>query len=182
MEPFVLGPIGHGRGRGAALGSPQHSSISTLLGVPLNVKRTTLGAIAALAIAMAWTAAASPRPVAAAFSAAPSQCPAGQNTRICNGTVSPSSGTTVTNFTFSVEYQDTLNRKPYTVQLIVDGNAPINIAPTSGQPDVTNGEIFTYTTTLPQGSHTYWYKGFHGATVRCDPGGTVCPPSACATT
>src|SRR5262249_43010514 len=71
--------------------------------------------------------------------AAAVSCPAppSTRTRICNGTVAPSSGTTSTTFVFSVTYQDTGNRIPYFVQVLIDGGAPIDMAP-AGPVDLVN--------------------------------------------
>src|SRR5262249_12407004 len=54
--------------------------------------------------------------------AAAASCPGPQNTRLCNGTVSPASGTTSTTFTFSVTYQDAYSggpRTPYFVRVAI---------------------------------------------------------------
>ena len=89
---------------------------------------------------------------------AAASCPGPQNTRLCNGTVTPSSGTTSTTFTFSVTYQDVLARTPYYVRVSIDGGGYVDMAP-SGPVDLANGTTFTYSTTLAAGTHTYAFIG-----------------------
>lgn len=97
--------------------------------------------------------------------AAAASCPGAQNTRLCNGTATPSSGTTSTTFTFSVTYQDVLARVPYFVEVSIDGGAYLEMGPV-GPVDLVNGTTFAYSTTLGVGTHTYRFMGGHGITVR----------------
>lgn len=96
-------------------------------------------------------------------------------TQICNGTVSPASGTTSTTFTFSVVYQDGKGRQPCFVRVAIAGIGTFDMAPAcSSVPpaELVNGAVFTYSTTLPAGSYSYQFSGGHGTTVR-----TIANPS-----
>ncbi|HMJ80226.1 MAG TPA: hypothetical protein VK592_04220, partial [Candidatus Dormibacteraeota bacterium] len=88
------------------------------------------GILAALLLALSWTATGAVGPVAAATCGGP------QVTQICNGTVSPASGTTATTFTFSVVYQDSAtsnqtNRwNDHFATVTISGVGTFDLAPT----------------------------------------------------
>ncbi|MEM2900585.1 MAG: hypothetical protein QXT63_07315, partial [Thermoplasmata archaeon] len=70
------------------------------------------------------------------------------------GEVSPQSGTTQTLFTFSIYYADLDNDAPVIKNVIIDGNAQTM---TSTDTNYADGSLFTYSTTLPIGSHTFYF-------------------------
>ncbi|MEM3341938.1 MAG: hypothetical protein QW728_04530, partial [Thermoplasmata archaeon] len=69
--------------------------------------------------------------------------------------VSPATGTTLTNFTFSVIYTDAENTAPVVRNLVLDGNGyPMNTTDNT----YTDGSLFTLSLKLTAGSHTYYFN------------------------
>ena len=87
------------------------------------MKGTFIRALLAVTVALVGLAGVAP-PVARA-----AVCTGGTNTQICNGTVSPASGTTSTTFTFSVVYQDAKARTPCFVRVTIAGVGTFNMGP-----------------------------------------------------
>ncbi|MEM3342404.1 MAG: PPC domain-containing protein, partial [Thermoplasmata archaeon] len=71
--------------------------------------------------------------------------------------VSPSSGDTGTIFTFSVKYTDIDNDAPQYVKVIIDGVEYVMAKTYSSDVTYTDGCLYSYTTTLTEGSHTYQF-------------------------
>ena len=91
------------------------------------------------------------------------------------GSVSPSTGTIRDTFTYEVTYSDPEGDIPSYVRVYVDGTSyAMNYV--SGT--YTAGALYRYSTTLPAGSHTYYFEASDGLdTVRLPPTGTYSGPS-----
>jgi hypothetical protein len=104
-----------------------------------------------------------------------------------HGTVSPASGDTSTNFTYSVNYTDEDNDSPSSITVSIDGGTSENMTAKAGQDDnFTNGEIYEFTisgASLGGGSHTLQFAASDGidnasGDIGSHPGPTVSSPSA----
>lgn len=87
--------------------------------------------------------------------------------------VSPPSGTTKTDFTFDVTYRD--NGHPSYVRVYIDGSAhDMSYVGFKGQ-GYADGAVFSHTTTLSAGSHTYYFEASDagGMTARFPETGTL---------
>ncbi|MCG2827570.1 MAG: carboxypeptidase-like regulatory domain-containing protein, partial [Thermoplasmatales archaeon] len=80
---------------------------------------------------------------------------ANQPPTLSSGGVSPGSGKTDTTFTFSVTYTDADNNAPTIKNVYIDDVAH---EMSSTDTDYTDGAVFTYSTTLSKGSHTYYFE------------------------
>jgi len=92
------------------------------------------------------------------------------------GSVSPSSGTTGTTFTYNVTYQDNDNDAPSYVKAYID-NTGYSMSKVSGT--YTGGALYSCQTTLSQGSHTHYFEASdnYGATARLPDNGSYSGPS-----
>ncbi|MBU3901846.1 MAG: hypothetical protein KKE04_00565, partial [Candidatus Thermoplasmatota archaeon] len=101
---------------------------------------------------------------------------ANQPPTLSSGGVSPSSGKTDTTFTFSVTYTDADNNAPTIKNVYIDDVAH---EMSSTDTDYTDGAVFTYSTTLSKGSHTYYFefKDEINAPVKLPISGTNSGPS-----
>jgi hypothetical protein len=79
--------------------------------------------------------------------------------------INPEIGTTATNFVYKVVYFDNDNDPPINIKLFIDDsqtgyNMNIDLSADIQLHDgnYTNGEQYTYTTTLPPGTHTYHFE------------------------
>ncbi|MCG2826170.1 MAG: right-handed parallel beta-helix repeat-containing protein [Thermoplasmatales archaeon] len=81
---------------------------------------------------------------------------------LSDGTATPSSGKTTITFTFTVTYTDPENDPPTVKKVYIDG-----IAHDMSSPDTnyTDGAVFTYSTTLSKGTHTYYFEFSDGTTI-----------------
>ncbi|MCK5561879.1 MAG: putative Ig domain-containing protein, partial [Thermoplasmata archaeon] len=77
---------------------------------------------------------------------------------LTNGAMSPASGDTDTEFTFSVHYQDADGDAPDSIKVVVDGTEK-DLTLKSG--DVADGN-YTYTAKLSKGTHTYYFTANDG--------------------
>jgi len=95
---------------------------------------------------------------------------------LSNGSVSPISGDVTTTFTYQVKYNDSNGDAPITTYVYVDGS-PRTMTKISG--DYTTGAIFQYQTTLPEGSHNYYFlfNDGHNPDARLPVSGTYSGPS-----
>jgi hypothetical protein len=109
-------------------------------------------------------------PYLVSVSAAPNHAPT-----LSSSGVSPSSGKTDTAFTFSVTYTDADNDAPTVKKVYIDGVAHDM---SSTATTYTSGVVFTYSTKLSKGSHTYYFEFSDGTeTVRLPTSGTNSGPS-----
>ncbi len=81
---------------------------------------------------------------------------------LTNGTMDPSTGNTTTIFTFTVVYTDANNDAPGYIVVIIDGVEHMMTKVTPSDIDYTDGCVYQYTTTLPQGTHNYSFKTSDG--------------------
>ena len=81
--------------------------------------------------------------------------------KLTQGKVSPTSGTTKTEFQFKVTYTHSSGLSPESALLYV-GNTPHNLSQTSGSPET--GAVFTTKMTLPKGSHHFFFVFSDGQT------------------
>ncbi|MBN2150023.1 MAG: DUF4350 domain-containing protein, partial [Candidatus Lokiarchaeota archaeon] len=76
--------------------------------------------------------------------------------------VSPTVGYTTTTFTFSVTYYDGDNNTPSFVMIVVDTTTHAMAKQTPGDTNYFDGCIYTYSTTLPVGTHSYRFMASDG--------------------
>ncbi len=85
---------------------------------------------------------------------------------LSDGAVSPTSGYTSANFTYSVNYTDFDNDAPSSITISIDGPTSANMTAKADQDsDFTNGEIYEYTATganLDEGTHTFQFAASDG--------------------
>jgi phospholipase C len=81
--------------------------------------------------------------------------------------VSPSSGTTTTTFTFSVTYQHTNGTAPTSALVYIDGGAGRTMTLASG--NAKTGALYELVTTLPAGTHNYAFVFSDGTTICAHP-------------
>jgi WD40 repeat protein len=94
---------------------------------------------------------------------------------LSSGSVSPSAGTTRDTFTYEVTYSDPDGDSPASVMVYIDGTAH---AMSYASGSYTAGAVYRYYTTLPFGSHTYFFEASDGTdTVRLPSSGTYSGPS-----
>jgi PKD repeat protein len=74
---------------------------------------------------------------------------------LADGRVSPNSGGPSTAFTFSVKYTDADNDTPTQRRLYIDGG-PVGM--NTSDTKYTDGSVFTYTTTLAPGIHSFFFE------------------------
>ena len=88
--------------------------------------------------------------------------------------VSPSSGTTTTTFTFSVTYEHTNGTAPTSALVYIDGGAGRTMTLVSG--NAKTGALYELTTTLPKGTHNYAFVFSDGTTIWAEPPGPAVQP------
>lgn len=90
---------------------------------------------------------------------------------LSNASISPSYGSSATNFTFSVKYTSASNTPPTYVQVNIDGT---NYSMTSSDNYYVDGAIFTRSQSgFSQGSHNYYFHASNGSqTARMPASGT----------
>jgi hypothetical protein len=107
---------------------------------------------------------------------------------LSKGSVSPSSGTTSTTFTYQVKYSDSDNDPPAIKRVYIDGT-PYTMNYVSG--NYNSGAIYQYKTRLSVGNHTYYFYftdgngtarlpingTFYGPVVTKGSGGSNSPPT-----
>jgi hypothetical protein len=79
---------------------------------------------------------------------------------LTNGKISPTSGNTDTEFTFTVIYTDDEN-EPGDVHIWIDGNR-YEMSPDSEDTDYSDGVEYAYKTKLDKGAHEYYFTGSDG--------------------
>ncbi|MFQ5892497.1 MAG: hypothetical protein ACE5HW_06865, partial [Candidatus Methanofastidiosia archaeon] len=101
---------------------------------------------------------------------------------LTNWGVTPQEGNTSTIFTYYVVYTDADNDPPFSVTLTIDGTSDFNMSPAAGgDSDFTNGELYEFTATLSEGSHTYVINASDGTDSAQPVGGdgpTVTAPNS----
>lgn len=85
------------------------------------------------------------------------------------GTVSPASGTASTDFTYTVTYTDANNNAPTVRSVVIDG-APHDLS--SADTTYYDGAVYSFTTTLEAGAHSYYFQFGDGTITVYSPGGT----------
>ena len=75
-----------------------------------------------------------------------------------NTSISATEGDNLTPFTFTVTYTDEDNQQPFAVQLIVDGVIKNMSEADLSDIAYTDGKVYTYTTTLSPGIHSYYFR------------------------
>jgi len=102
--------------------------------------------------------------------------PPNQPPTLSNGYVTPSSGDISTIFEYYVTYADPDGDAPTVKYVYVDGS-PYTMTKISG--DYVSGATFKYSTTLPEGSHSYYFyfDDGYGHTVRLPTSGTYSGPN-----
>jgi uncharacterized membrane protein len=94
---------------------------------------------------------------------------------LSNGYVSPSKGTPTTNFTYYVYYYDAENATPTLMHVSIDGKLH-QMTPAYSYPATPRG-MYSYTTTLPVGNHTFYFIFSDGVnTVRLPSSGNLSGP------
>lgn len=95
---------------------------------------------------------------------------------LSNPKLSPISGNENTEFTYRVTYRDADGDAPSYVRVYID-STPNEMIEVSG--DYSSGAIFEYTTTLPAGTHEYYFeaKDIRGAVVRLPETGVEAGPT-----
>jgi len=83
---------------------------------------------------------------------------AGGPVRLSGGSVSPASGPTSTVFAFRVTYTSSTDTAPGGVWLVLDGGARRMAPVDPSDTDYRDGAVFSYGTTLGNGSHTYAFR------------------------
>jgi hypothetical protein len=92
--------------------------------------------------------------------------------KVSNGDISPKTGDTNTEFTFTVTYTDEDN-DPGEVYVWIDGTKH-KMTPDPDDTDYTDGVDYTYTTKLGEGDHSYYFTATDG-TDDALPGDTTTP-------
>ncbi len=95
----------------------------------------------------------------ARFCAYPVSAPANNPPVLSSGSVSPTSGTTDTTFTYEVTYTDADGDAPSYVRVYIDG-VGYPMIKVSGT--YSGGAVYRYTTTLGAGPHTYYFAASDG--------------------
>lgn len=67
------------------------------------------------------------------------------------------SGDITTDFTFDVTYTDADNEAPFAMELVLDGVIHAMEPVDPGDTTYTDGKLYTYTTKLPAGEHSYYF-------------------------
>ena len=97
---------------------------------------------------------------------------------LSSGGVSPSSGSSTTTFTYTVTYTDADNDAPSYIRVYIDGNYYGMSKQDPGDSDYTDGCIYTYSTTLGGGGHTYYFEASDGTdSARLPSGGSYSGPT-----
>jgi len=82
---------------------------------------------------------------------------------LSSGSVTPSSGTTNTAFTYAVTYTDADNNAPSYVRVYIDGSFYTMSKQYSGDNTYTDGCVYISTQYLPLGTHNYYFSTNDGA-------------------
>ena len=77
------------------------------------------------------------------------------------GSVNPAIGTQTTTFNFTVLYTDLDNNAPFQINVTIDGVVHAMVKQVSSNSNYRAGCGYTYTTTLPPGSHSYYFRGYN---------------------
>lgn len=78
-----------------------------------------------------------------------------------NGTLTPLAGARSASYTYSVKYTHPQGVAPATIQVVIDGGAPVALQPPAGPLDYTAGVVFTFVSPanfLAAGSHNYFFQ------------------------
>ncbi|MER7245592.1 glycoside hydrolase family 9 protein [Kribbella sp. NPDC000426] len=84
--------------------------------------------------------------------------PSGTAPTLTAGSVSPTTGTSIQTFTYSVTYTDADNQAPQALQVVVDGVIHAMTAVDSSDTTYSDGKTYQYATTLPKGIHSYYFR------------------------
>lgn len=89
---------------------------------------------------------------------------------LTDGAVTPDTGTTATQFTYTVKYSDPEGDAPAVdgVQVLIDGQ-PHVMTRAAGVPNYVTGVTYTYTTTLGAGSHNFMFQATDGTDLITSP-------------
>jgi hypothetical protein len=94
---------------------------------------------------------------------------------LSDASVSPSSGTVTTTFTYEVTYADVDSDAASYVRVHIDGD-------TTGVAMTKSGSVYTYSTTLTKGSHNYYFTTSDGTDTAREPSsGTTSGPTVANT-
>ena len=109
----------------------------------------------------------------------PTVTAANNSPTLSSGSVSPSSGAPGTTFAYEVTYADPDGDAPAYVRVCIDGTEHA-MARVSGT--YVGGALYRYSTTLPPGSHTYYFTASdnRGATARLPAEGSLSGPAVVA--
>ncbi|WP_138756441.1 glycoside hydrolase family 9 protein [Paenibacillus sinopodophylli] len=77
---------------------------------------------------------------------------------ISNNAVSASSGTPGTLFTYTADYTDANNEKPYRMQVVIDGVIKDMTEVNAADTVYSDGKSYAYSTYLPAGTHVYYFR------------------------
>jgi len=78
---------------------------------------------------------------------------------LSNGSLSPQTGTKITEFRFAVIYSDRDNDQPSAITITIDGNPPQSMSVVNQlDNDYTDGVVYEYKTKLNVGAHTYTFS------------------------
>ncbi|MFC4103412.1 glycoside hydrolase family 9 protein [Paenibacillus xanthanilyticus] len=72
--------------------------------------------------------------------------------------VNAASGNESTLFTFNATYTDADNNAPYDVQVVIDGVIRSMKEQDAADANFTDGKVYTYSTTLPVGTHKHYFR------------------------
>jgi hypothetical protein len=82
---------------------------------------------------------------------------------LTSAAMSPASGTTATTFIYNVYYSDPDGQAPSTRSVFIDG---IEHAMSFASGQAPSNGIYTFQTTLPAGTHTYFFSVLQGSLVQ----------------
>lgn len=77
---------------------------------------------------------------------------------ITGTSLNQTSGNAGTLFTFNATYTDADNQKPYKMQLVLDGVIKDMLELDVSDTTCTDGKQYTYSTKLPEGTHSYYFR------------------------
>ncbi len=83
---------------------------------------------------------------------------------LTSGAIDLEEGNAATEFTYTVAYADPAGNAPTAYNVVIDGS-PYAMTPPEGTPDYMDWQTFTYTTTLPVGSHNYYFEFVSGSST-----------------
>ncbi|HID73862.1 MAG TPA: hypothetical protein EYP43_02290, partial [Thermoplasmata archaeon] len=105
---------------------------------------------------------------------------------LVNGSVDPLEGNTTIPFTFRLTYTDPDGDAPWEIDVVIDGTGYPMTPLDPDDTDYTDGAVYTYTTPLEAGNHTYnftatdWYENatLEGGSIEVQEGGGPIKPFA----